>query len=69
MDPSVQDRIVETILNMRGGKGVIWIVNRAPMAAKFDRIVVFADGRVTEQGQFDELNRDGTALHDMLQSA
>jgi ABC-type multidrug transport system fused ATPase/permease subunit len=39
------------------------------MAAKFDRIVVFDEGRVTEQGQFDELNRDGTALHDMLQSA
>ncbi len=69
MDPSVQDRIAETILKVRGGKGVIWIVNRAPMAAKFERVVVFADGRVAEQGAYDELNRDGTALHEMLQSA
>ena len=69
MDPSVQDRIAETILQMRDGKGVVWIANRAPMAAKFDKVVVFAEGRVAEQGQFAELNRDGTALHGMLQSA
>jgi putative ABC transport system ATP-binding protein len=69
MDPSVQDRITETILKMRDGKGVIWFVNRVPMAAKFDRVVVIAEGRVTEQGRYDELNREGTALHEMLQSA
>ena len=39
------------------------------MAAKFERVVVFAEGRVAEQGPYDELNRDGTALHEMLQSA
>ena len=69
MDPSVQDRIVETILKMREGKGVIWIVNRVPMAAKFDQVVVFSEGRVVEQGRYDDLNRDGTALNDMLKSA
>lgn len=69
MDPAVQDRIAETILQMRGGKGVIWIVNRTAMAAKFDKVVVFAEGRVVEQGPYDELNRDGTVLHEMLQSA
>ena len=69
MDPSVQDRIVETVLKMREGKGVIWIVNRVPMAAKFETVVVFAEGGVAEQGRYDDLNRDGTVLHDMLQSA
>lgn len=69
MDPSVQDRIAEAILKVRDGKGVIWIVNRVSMAAKFERVVVFAEGRVAEQGPYDELNRDGTALHEMLQSA
>ncbi len=69
MDPSVQDRIAEAVLRMRDGKGVIWIVNRAPMAAKFDSVVVFADGRVKEQGPYDQLNRDGTALYEMMQSA
>ena len=69
MDPSVQDRIAEQLLKARDGKGVIWIVNRAPMAAKFDRVVVFSEGRVTEQGQYTDLNRDGTAFHEMLQSA
>jgi ABC-type multidrug transport system fused ATPase/permease subunit len=69
MDPSVQDRIAEAILKVRDGKGVIWIVNRVSMAAKFERVVVFAEGRVVEQGAYDELSRDGTALHEMLQSA
>ena len=69
MDPSVQDRIAESLLKSRDGKGVIWIVNRAPMAAKFDRVVVFSEGRVAEQGQYSDLNRDGTAFHEMLQSA
>ncbi|MDH3737788.1 MAG: ABC transporter ATP-binding protein/permease [Alphaproteobacteria bacterium] len=69
MDPGVQDRIAEAILTARGGKGVVWIVNRASMAAKFDRVVVFAEGRVAEQGDYNELDRDGTALHEMLQSA
>ncbi len=69
MDPTVQDRIAETILKLRDGKGVIWIVNRVSMAAKFDKVIVFAEGRVTEQGRYDDLNRDGTALYEMLRSA
>lgn len=69
MDPTVQDRIAETILKLRDGKGVIWIVNRVSMAAKFDKVIVFAEGRVKEQGRYEDLNRDGTALYEMLRSA
>jgi ABC-type bacteriocin/lantibiotic exporter with double-glycine peptidase domain len=69
MDPSVQDRVAERILKAREGKGVIWVVNRAPMAAKFERVIVFAEGRVVEHGPYSDLNREGTALYDLLQSA
>ena len=55
MDPVVQDRIAESVLRARDGKGVVWIVNRAPMAAKFDSVVVFAEGRIAEQGTHTEL--------------
>lgn len=68
MDPSVQDRIVEKIVQEREGKGVIWVVNRAAMTAKFDRVVVFVDGRMVEHGPYCELNREGTALYELLQS-
>lgn len=69
MDPSVQDRLAESILKLREGKGVVWIVNRVTMAAKFESVVVFADGRIVEQGRYHDLDRDGTTLSEMLSSA
>ena len=40
LDPSAQDRLAEKILGARENKGVIWIVNRVAMAAKFERVIV-----------------------------
>ena len=54
---------------MRERKGVIWIVNRASMASRFDRVAVLVDGRLAEEGRYDELDKEGTALHELLQSS
>ena len=51
------------------GQGVIWIVNRVAMAAKFERVIVLDDGRLAEQGTFEELDKDGTALRGLLETA
>lgn len=69
LDPSAQDRLAEKVLATRARKGVVWIVNRVGMASKFDRVVVLDDGRLVEEGAFDDLNQDGTALHALLESA
>lgn len=69
LDPSAQDRLAEKILEARGRRGVVWIVNRAGMASKFDRVIVLDDGRVAEDGAFGELDKDGTALRSLLESA
>ncbi len=69
LDPSAQDRLAEKILEARERKGVVWIVNRVPMASKFDRVVVLDDGRLAEEGGYEELDKEGTALHALLESA
>lgn len=69
LDPSAQDRLAEKILEARGRRGVVWIVNRVTMASKFDRVIVLDEGRLAEQGSFDELDKDGTALRGLLESA
>ena len=45
------------------------IAHRLSTIRNADKILVIADGRIAEQGPFDELNRDGTAFHELLQSA
>ena len=42
---------------------VIWALNQSDWAAKFDYVLVMQKGRVVEQGRYDELARDGSALH------
>jgi ABC-type transport system involved in cytochrome bd biosynthesis fused ATPase/permease subunit len=45
---------------------VIWAVSRSDWAEKFDHVLVMRSGRVVGQGRYDELNRDGSALHDLI---
>lgn len=69
LDPSAQDRLAEKVLEARERRGIVWIVNRAGMASKFDRVIVLDDGRVAEDGAYGELDKDGTALRGLLESA
>lgn len=69
LDPSAQDRLAERILAARENRGVIWIVNRVSMASKFGRVIVLDEGRLAEQGTFAELDTDGTALRELLETA
>ena len=69
LDPTSQKRLIDKVLELRDGKGVIWVLNLAPLAERFRRIVVMRDGRVVEQGSYAELNKEGRAFHALLQSA
>ncbi|MEP4885113.1 MAG: ABC transporter transmembrane domain-containing protein [Alphaproteobacteria bacterium] len=69
LDPAAQDRLAAKVLEARGGQGVVWVANRASMASQFAQVAVLADGQIAEQGSYDELNKEGTALHELLQSS
>jgi ABC-type multidrug transport system fused ATPase/permease subunit len=47
------------------GRTLIWLVHRASLGERFDRILVMESGRVVEQGSFDELDRPGTVFREL----
>jgi ABC-type transport system involved in cytochrome bd biosynthesis fused ATPase/permease subunit len=66
LDPVEQQAILEALLQEFADRTLIWAVSRSDWAAKFDHVLVMRSGRVVEQGRYDELNRDGSALHEMI---
>lgn len=68
LDGAAQTAILAGLKKEFDGRGLIWAVHRPSMASEFDRTLVMKSGRVVEQGQFEELSREGSALHDLIQS-
>ena len=68
LDGAAQTAILAGLKQEFDGRGLVWAVHRPSMAAEFDRVLVMKSGRVIEQGTFEELNREGTALHDLARA-
>ena len=66
LDPAEQQAILDTLLEQFDETSLIWAVSRSDWAEKFDHVLVMRGGRVIEQGRYDELNRDGSALHELI---
>jgi putative ABC transport system ATP-binding protein len=66
LDPSEQQAILDALLQEFAERSLIWAVSRSDWAEKFDHVLVMRSGRVVEQGRYDELKRDGSALHDLI---
>jgi energy-coupling factor transporter ATP-binding protein EcfA2 len=66
LDPSEQQAILDELLREFAGASLIWAVSRSDWAEKFDQVLIMRGGRVVEQGRYEELNRDGSALHELI---
>lgn len=55
LDVAHQRIILDYVLSKDFTKGVIWSVHESQMAKQFDTVLLFKDGRVLEQGNFNEL--------------
>ncbi|WP_448205170.1 ABC transporter transmembrane domain-containing protein [Azospirillum sp. sgz302134] len=66
LDTASQNKVHSAIMEDRQGCGLIWVLHRATLARAFDRVIVLKDGRIAEQGRFEELSRPGTLLHEMM---
>ncbi len=66
MDGATQAKLFAQILNERRGRGVVWTLQRANFAEKFDRVLVMQAGRLVEQGSFSELNHAESALGELI---
>jgi ABC-type multidrug transport system fused ATPase/permease subunit len=54
------------VLKWAKGRTVLWTLSRAELAREFDRVLVFADGQLVEEGRFEELEREGKALPQLV---
>ncbi|MEE8500332.1 MAG: ABC transporter ATP-binding protein, partial [Kiloniellales bacterium] len=66
LDGPSQARLLDRVLDHRAGQGVIWTLQRPSSADRFDRVVVMHEGRIVEQGSFDDLNKPGSALNEIM---
>jgi len=61
LDPAAQNRLVANVLASRAGNSVFWVLNRVDLAERFGHVLVMEQGKLAEQGTYDELlGRDGT---------
>ena len=68
LDGAAQRRVLDAVLGEMKGRGVIWSLHRPGFAQNFDRVIVLKNGRVAEQGSFAELDREGSALRELLET-
>ena len=68
LDGSAQAAILDGLISEFEGRGLIWAVHRPSMARRFDRVIVMRSGQVVENDTAAALDREGTALHEMIDS-
>jgi ABC-type multidrug transport system fused ATPase/permease subunit len=66
LDPGTELRVLRSVLKWAKGRTVLWTLSRAELAREFDRVLVFADGQLVEEGRFEELEREGKALPQLV---
>ena len=69
LDPLSQQRLLESILAERKGRGLVWVVSRPDIAERFGVVLVMERGRLAEKGAFAELKANGGPLHKLLLAA
>ena len=68
LDGAAQSALLTAMRSEMDGRGLIWAVHRASMAQDFQNILVMKSGRVIEQGNWDQLNKDGNELYELVKS-
>jgi ABC-type multidrug transport system fused ATPase/permease subunit len=61
--------VLNGILRLRQGRGVVWVAQRPDTAERFDVVLVMERGKLAEQGAFAELKSNGGPLHKLLAAA
>ena len=69
LDPASQARVLERVLAERKGRGVVWVLQRADVAERFEVVLVMERGRIAEKGAFAQLKSNGGALQKLLVAA
>ena len=60
LDEDSQKTIQQNLFEEFSDRSLIWLVHRAEMAEKFEKIIVMEDGKVAEHGSLEELEHSGS---------
>lgn len=66
LDPVAESKMYDALLEGTRGKTVIYISHRLSSATRSDNILVFSKGRLTEQGDHEQLMANGKEYCDMF---
>ncbi|MBQ9946458.1 MAG: ABC transporter ATP-binding protein [Clostridia bacterium] len=66
LDPVAESKMYDALLEGTKGKTVIYISHRLSSATRSDNILVFSKGRLTEQGDHEQLMANGKEYCDMF---
>ncbi len=55
LDSATERRIIDNLLRMHSGGGLIWVLHRAGLADGFGHVVVLKDGKVVDMGAFHQV--------------
>ena len=65
LDPPSQATILENVFKECEGRGLVWVLSKVGDARHFDRTLVMEDGKIVEQGTFEELNEPGSRFQSL----
>lgn len=66
LDLSSQQQILHNIKQHCQGRGLIWIGGQPDICKNFDQVLVIEDGKIVEQGKYEDLSRNGGHLPQLL---
>lgn len=69
LDNITEDEIMKELMTLLSQNTVIAIAHRLSSIKDFDRIIVFQDGQIVEQGTFDELLKEGLYFSDLYEKS
>jgi ABC-type multidrug transport system fused ATPase/permease subunit len=69
LDAATQQRVLDGVLAESMGRTVMWSLQSAPLARRFTRVLVFAEGRLVESGEPPELEKNGSAFAQLIRAA
>lgn len=72
LDPRTQDQVLRaTLAHLRrdgATPGILWVVSQPAMAAQFDQVAVFGEGRLVEEGKPDDLMQKNGIFAELMTS-
>ena len=67
LDAESEEHVQKAIETIMDGRTVVSIAHRLSTVRSADRIAVLAGGRIVETGTFDELRKEGTEFHKLME--